>query len=124
MDSKIIMLLDKKWEDLTADEIQYLTDAGVLNGCGGKGQKLLQYFFSKVTPYWDKACCRHHDFGYAKGGNEEDRKQCDLKFFSAMCEDWYKYVESKWKFTVYIFLCLVIYYLIRWQWSKYFNYRT
>lgn len=122
MDSKILLILDKKWEDVTESELHYLISAWVINGCWGRWQYLLQKVLRKLRPTWEKACCNHHDFGYAKGWSEEDRKQCDLKFFSAMCDDWYDKIDAKFEFTRYILLCLVAYYLIRWQGGKYFNY--
>ena len=41
----------------------------------------------KCSWFFEDASWRHHDFGYAVGGDEFDRWRCDWKFFMAMCKD-------------------------------------
>ncbi|WP_039017340.1 hypothetical protein [Halocynthiibacter namhaensis] len=37
--------------------------------------------------FFKDASWRHHDFGYAVGGDRWDRARCDWKFFTAMLRD-------------------------------------
>ncbi|MBI1495408.1 hypothetical protein [Halocynthiibacter styelae] len=37
--------------------------------------------------FFKDASWRHHDFGYAVGGDQWDRARCDWKFFMAMLRD-------------------------------------
>ena len=37
--------------------------------------------------FFKDASWRHHDFGYAVGGDRWDRARCDWKFFTAMMRD-------------------------------------
>lgn len=37
--------------------------------------------------FFDEASWRHHDFGYAVGGDRYDRRRCDDKFLVAMLRD-------------------------------------
>ena len=64
-----------KYEELTQEDKDFLE----LNGCGSKGFTVPNWFF--------EADCNHHDYGYWKGGTEEDRKVCDVGFYKAMKRD-------------------------------------
>ena len=67
---------DLRWEDLTdADR------ALICNGCGGKGSWI------RPPAFRFEASCNHHDFGYWLGGDEDDRRTCDARFFGAMVSD-------------------------------------
>lgn len=100
----------KKYEDLTPEE-----KAEICNGCGGKGGWIKpphRIFFD--------ASCNHHDYGYWCGGTEEDRLNCDSKFYAAMVNDcadlpWYQYIRYRpW--------CWGYYLGVRKCGGKYFNY--
>ena len=73
-----------KFTDLTPEQ-----QAGFGNGLGPwwlsdwarRGLTTWSRFFF-VTASW-----RHHDFGYAVGGDRWDRARCDWKFFRAMLRD-------------------------------------
>lgn len=66
-----------------------LQDAGILNGCGPESWK-------GRGPNWlFRACCYQHDYNYAVGGKEADRRWSDWGFYSAMRKDirrlpWYR----------------------------------
>lgn len=88
----------------------------ICNGCGGKGS-------SVVPPHavFFEASCNHHDYGYWKGGAEEDRKKCDDTFYRMMKKDcdrlpWY----SKPRYKVW---CWIYYKAVRTFGKKYFNYK-
>lgn len=74
-----------KFEDLTEEQVKE-----ICNGCGGKG--------SWIRPphgLFFKTSCDHHDYGYWKGCEDEDRLACDKKLRESMIEDckrlpWYK----------------------------------
>ncbi|UWQ00864.1 hypothetical protein K3X44_10105 [Aliiroseovarius crassostreae] len=67
-------------------------------------EEIQRQFGNGVGPYWlpdwvraqitgaaswffDEASWRHHDFGYAVGGDRWDRARCDWKFYRAMLRD-------------------------------------
>jgi hypothetical protein len=66
-----------RYEDLS-EKIK----ACIVNGCGGKGG-----FIKPPYRAFYKASCDHHDFGYWRGGNREDKKRCDNRFLEAMMAD-------------------------------------
>jgi len=52
-----------------------------LNGCGPKSWK------GKGPNWLFKACCLEHDYNYAAGGTEADRRWADWGFYQAMVKD-------------------------------------
>ena len=55
------------------------------NGCG---PKWLPDWINKLLFGWFfEASCNKHDEGYAEGGGEARRRQCDKKFLEAMHKD-------------------------------------
>lgn len=70
-----------RWRDLSSTTISALFEAGVLNGCGGKGSWLR-------PPSWlSFASCDQHDFNYWIGGDEAARALADRQFYDASLED-------------------------------------
>jgi hypothetical protein len=56
-----------------------------VNGCG---PAFLPVWFKKLLFNWFfEASCNKHDEGYAEGGSELRRWECDFKFFRAMVRD-------------------------------------
>src|SRR4030042_1847185 len=80
----------KKVEELTEREVRLLC-----NGCGAKGGCI-------TPPYaaFFETSCNHHDYGYHKGGQEENRKICDDTLRAYMKKDcsrlpWYKWLRYR-----------------------------
>lgn len=88
----------KKYEDLTPEEKKT-----ICNGCGGKGG-----WIKPPHAVFFEASCDHHDYGYWKGCTEEDREQCDKKFYGATVKDcsglpWYQYIRYRpWCWGYYV----------------------
>jgi hypothetical protein len=58
-----------------------LKDVGILDGCGPTSWR-------GNGPNWlFRACCFEHDYNYAKGGTEADRRWADWGFYQAMVKD-------------------------------------
>ncbi len=75
-----------KYEKLTADQRKALADANILNGCGPQSWK-------GRGPNWlFRADCYMHDYNYAAGGTEADRRWADWGFYSAMVKDTYRLI--------------------------------
>ena len=55
------------------------------NGCGPEW--LPQWIKSALFDWFHEASCDKHDEGYAEGGNEARRAECDRKFWEAMTRD-------------------------------------
>ena len=69
-----------RWADLTQQERDKFG-----NGCG---PKWIPAPVTKVLFGWMfDASCRRHDFGYSRGGTDEDRKAVDSGFYRAMKKD-------------------------------------
>jgi len=73
-----------RWDELSPDE-----QAEFGNGCGPKWMPdWLKHFISVYLFGWlYEASCRRHDFGYARGGSEANRKKADLGYYRAMQRD-------------------------------------
>ena len=104
-----------KYNELTLKDRERLTEAGILNGCGPANWR-------GAAPQWFfKACCMEHDYNYALGGTEADRRWADWGFYVAMIKDimrlpWYKRPFAR-------IVAWVFYRAVRWQGAKQFNYR-
>ncbi|MPV86908.1 hypothetical protein [Ostreibacterium oceani] len=68
------------WADLTPDQ-----QAAFGNGCGASWMP--DWLITALFGWFFEASCRHHDFGYAAGGNERRRWHCDWQFARAMYRD-------------------------------------
>lgn len=77
-----------KFKHLLPGQKLLLEELGVLNGCGpGDWRIHFDWFF--------RASCFEHDWNYAVGGTEADRRWADWGFYQAMKKDtirlaWYK----------------------------------
>ena len=69
------------YNNLSQAAIDKLKDANILNGCGPQSWK------GKGPNWLFRACCYQHDYNYAKGGTEADRRWADWGFYSAMRKD-------------------------------------
>ncbi len=65
--------------------------------------------------FFKDASWRHHDFGYAVGGDRWDRARCDWKFFTAMLRDAVSQPLLIWPFAapVAILISFVFYIAVR-----------
>lgn len=103
-----------KYRELTAAEKQLLMDVNILNGCGPAAWK-------GAGPNWlFKADCFEHDYNYAAGGTEADRRWADWGFYQAMIRDtkrlpWWRQFGARFKAWIF-------YQLVRWFGKKHFNY--
>ena len=114
---KLEILKNKKSSELTADDIFFLKNKEIINGCGARVirdenyENFLRNIFTKISqilvktirPVFFEASCDLHDFGYWKGGDEARRKECDEKFLQKILED----IETKylriWNENGYLF---------------------
>lgn len=88
-----------RWSDLTDWQRSH-----VGNGCGPKG------FPIPLPNFLFRASCNRHDFGYWRGGDDEDRKWVNAGFRRAMLEDantrtgwrriWYRFWAKTYAFAV------------------------
>lgn len=120
---------EKKYEELSKDEIDFLLYVGILNGYGGAGQSwFVRLLIGWIMSDFSKALPNKHDFGYWQGWNEARRIECDEKFYQAMLDDIRMLYEEKkigkwgliWKSVV----ALGAWSAIRWKGSKYFIYTS
>ena len=73
-----------KYSELSPAGRQKLMDANVLNGCGPSNWR-------GPRPNWFfKASCLEHDYNYAVGNTEADRRWADWGFYTAMIKDTYR----------------------------------
>jgi len=70
-----------KYRELSDAGRQKLIDAGVLNGCGPENWR------GKGPNWLFRADCLEHDYNYAAGGTEADRRWADWGFYQAMLKD-------------------------------------
>ncbi|WP_039016878.1 hypothetical protein [Halocynthiibacter namhaensis] len=73
-------------------QFEQLTPEQQLNFGNGVGPGWLpasvRDFITKTASWFFKsASWRHHDFGYAVGGDRWDRARCDWRFYAAMVKD-------------------------------------
>jgi hypothetical protein len=92
-------LINKKWEQITPQERQYLRDSGVLNWFGGAGQSWIsRKFIGLILKDFNIASADKHDLWYIKWWDSAKRKECDEKFYQAMLQDIFDmYIE--WRIT-------------------------
>ncbi len=69
-----------------------LTEEQQLNFGNGVGpywlpEKFRDFITKTASWFFKSASWRHHDFGYAVGGDRWDRARCDWKFYAAMLKD-------------------------------------
>jgi hypothetical protein len=53
--------------------------------------RLRTFVTSRASWFFGEASWRHHDFGYAVGGDRWDRARCDWRFFQAMWRDAWRF---------------------------------
>ena len=73
-----------KFDDLPEEEKATFGN-GV--GAGWMPGWLRNFITERMNWFFEKASWRHHDFGYAIGGDEFDRWRADFKFLCAMLKD-------------------------------------
>ena len=73
-----------KFDDLPEEEKATFGN-GV--GAGWMPGRLRNFITERMNWFFEKASWRHHDFGYAIGGDELDRWRADFKFLCAMLKD-------------------------------------
>ena len=111
------------WSDLTPAQQKNFG-----NGVGSKKWPAwVRYALTKEFDFFFiEASHRHHDFGYAVGCTEADRKRCDRLFYEAMRRDAFK--QPWWKMPFAYICAKIIYQLVRWGGREHFyyaeNYRT
>lgn len=87
---------EKKYADLSSEEICLLRKEGVLNGFGGASQSwVARGLIWCIIGDFDTAIPDYHDFGYFVGGDENRRLECDEKFYQAMLDDIRKRYDEK-----------------------------
>lgn len=98
---KLEILKNKKSSELTADDIFFLKNKKIINGCGARVirnenyENFLRNIFAKISqilvktirPVLFEASCDLHDFGYWKGWDESRRAEYDTKFYEKIIED-------------------------------------
>lgn len=144
LENRLQELRQKSTRELTEEDIIFLKNSGIINGCGGKDACILQKFLLKIiSPIFFEASCYLHDFWYWKWWDEKRRKECDEKFLEAILrdiEEWllwrwrecFDYKERKFdklrylyfflKSKKYKFLAKIFYIAVRIGGRKYFNY--
>lgn len=112
-----------KFTDLTPDE-----RAQFGNGLGPWWfpDRLRNFITNIASFFFFRASWRHHDFGYAVGGDRYDRRRCDDKFLIAMLSDaitqarrWHGFVT----FYIALFLAVLFYVAVRLGGHRSFEYR-
>ncbi|BAQ84231.1 hypothetical protein [uncultured Mediterranean phage uvMED] len=89
-----------------------------MNGCGPAWvpRNIKKYLFD----WFHEASCNKHDQGYAEGGNEARRWECDFKFFVAMLKDSWRVKKF---FFIRVFVAIAFYLMVMlFGWSS-FNYK-
>lgn len=103
-----------KYRELSDAGKQKLLDAGVLNGCGPESWR------SNGPNWFFKANCMEHDYNYAVGNTEEDRRWADAGFYRAMLGD---ICRLPWYFRAWArFQAWRFYMVVRYFGKPYFNY--
>ena len=83
------------------------------NGCGAdwfEKFSITRKLHSFLYGWFHTASCRHHDFGYLKGGTFFDKITCDIKFFKAMLSDSAKQAKNNRLFNAFICYALSVIY--------------
>jgi len=101
-----------KYKDLN----QYQKELIGMNGCGGKGG-----FVKPPKRIFFEASCLRHDTGYAQGGSEEDRINCDILFLKYMMRDCARLPSGVEK-TKYVWWSHLYFLAVRMFGWRYFNY--
>lgn len=103
-----------KYEELSQAGKKKLADANILNGCGPQSWK-------GRGPNWlFKADCYLHDYNYAAGGCEADRRWADWGFYQAMLKDVRRL--PWWRRPLARINAWVFYTLVRWFGKSNFHY--
>ncbi len=85
-----------------------------MNGCGPQNWR-------GPRPDWFfKASCDEHDWNYAVGGTEADRRWADWGFYAAMIKDtrrlsFFARIAARWQAWIF-------YKLVRWRGAEHFHY--
>ncbi len=103
-----------KYEELSSAGRQKLLDANILNGCGPASWK------GKGPNWLFKADCYEHDYNYAAGGNEADRRWADWGFYAAMVKDTHRL--PWWRQPLARVNAWLFYRLVRWLGAKRYNF--
>ena len=121
------LIREKKYEELTKDELEFLLYVGILNGYGWAGQSwIVRKLIGWIMEDFIDAIPYKHDFWYWQGWNEARRKECDEKFYQAMLDDIRRLYDEgkigKWGLVWKSVVALMAWSAIRNQWYKYFKY--
>lgn len=73
---------------------------------------LRKFITGRASRYFKSASWRHHDFGYAVGGDAFDRFRCDWKFFKAMLRDSVNQRWHLWPFAAPVALVISVAFFI------------
>jgi len=103
-----------RYKDLDAEQRQRLLDAGILNGCGPQDWRKIKFNWLFT------ANCHEHDYNYAVGGTEADRRWADWGFYQAMVRDTRRLVW--WKRWYARAEAWIRYQAVRWFGSRYWSY--
>lgn len=118
------------WRELTQEDLAYLKEKGITNGCGGAGdrwyhkliRRFLLWILSILRAVFVEASCMIHDFRYWQGGTKSRRKEDDQGFFFAILADIQNYIKDPFPFVGYTLLALVFYGAVRSLGWVYYNY--
>lgn len=89
-----------KYRELTLADKATLRNVNILNGCGPQSWR-------GNGPNWlFKANCFEHDYNYAAGGTEADRRWADWGFYQAMLKDtrrlpWWQQYFARWQAWIF-----------------------
>jgi len=103
-----------KYADLNQEQRIMLQEANILNGCGPSNWR-------GPRPDWFfRARCMEHDWNYAVGGSEADRRWADWGFYQAMIKDtrrlgFFSRIYARFKAWVF-------YRVVRWKGGEHFHY--
>ena len=104
-----------KYKFLTSEQRATLEERGILNGCGPQS-------WHGWGPNWlFKADCYEHDYNYAVGGSEADRRMADWGFYIAMIQDTKRLVWFRQPFAR--LNAWIFYQAVRMFGKKHYNYQ-
>lgn len=102
------------YDDLTPDQRIVLRKRQIINGCGPQNWR------GPKPNFFFKACCDVHDWNYAVGGDESDRRWSDWGFYQAMIKDTKRLVW--WQQILARAQAWLFYRLVRWRGKNHFYY--
>lgn len=136
LEKTIEQIRQKSTKELTADDIFFLKNQGIINGCGARVirdenyENFFRNIFAKISqilakiirPVFFEASCDLHDFGYWKGWDEAKRLECDKKFLQKILEDIENFSKNFFEKIFYKILAKLFYIAVRIGGRQFFNY--